>query len=84
MREARAVKVRKIGSREWYDVLDADCPARACFRPGPWTVRGATSSGSRSTGAVRQCCLRREGFGCPDPLPAPAWPAGERRQWKTQ
>ena len=78
------MEVRQAGTREWYAVLDEDCPARSCFRPGPWTVRGATSSGTRNTGAVRLCCLRREGFGCPSPLPAPAWPAGERRRWKAR
>ena len=44
------MEVRQAGTREWYAVLDEDCPARSCFRPGPWTVRGATSSGTRNTG----------------------------------
>ena len=77
-------KVREAGTKEWVACLDGDCPARSCFAPGPWQVRGATSSGSRNTGAKHWCCLRREAHGCPGPLPKPDWPAGAKKRWKVR
>ena len=76
------MRVRKVGTKEWYSVLDGDCPARSCAALGVWHVRGATSSGSRSTGDRRHACLTREARGCPQRLPKPEWAPGEKARWR--
>ena len=53
------------------DALDKHCPKRWCWAPGAYRHRGATNSGSRSTGASTKCCLNRANHGCPNPLPDP-------------
>lgn len=52
-----------------FDALDKHCPHRPCWQPGEYQHRGASMSGSRNTGAVTRCCLRRAYRGCPDPIP---------------
>ena len=77
------MRVREVGTKQWIECLDESCPARTCFAPAPWQVRGAAGSGSRSTGATRWCCVRREAHGCPSPLPLPDWSRveGGRKAW---
>ena len=78
------MRVREVGTKEWYGCLDGDCPARSCFAPGPYQIPGATTSGSRNTGGSRLVCLRREYRGCPSPLPKAHWPPGEKSRWKAR
>ena len=61
-----------------YAALDAQCPKRWCWQPGDYQHRGASVSGSRNTGAVTRCCLRRAYHGCPLPLPTPATKAEKK------
>jgi len=57
--------LRKTHDKNRYDFRDAECLSAACFAPGIYQIRGATLSGSRSTGATRPCCMRRAYHGCP-------------------
>lgn len=54
-----------------YDCRDKDCPKRPCWSPGNYQHRGATSSGSRNTGAYSKECMERAYRGCPQPIPKP-------------
>jgi hypothetical protein len=58
-------KYDKPGTR--FDFLDARCIEASCWAPGEYQHRGATSSGSRSTGSASRCCLSRAYRGCPRP-----------------
>ena len=58
-------RVRRKGSRDTYWVLDEFCISRECFKPGHYEHRGATGSGSRSTGRVTLRCMRNAHHGCP-------------------
>ena len=62
--------IRIKGDKHRYNVKDDACIGRPCLALHPVQVRGATSSGSRNTGAVRHECGRRAYHGCPQPLPA--------------
>ena len=53
------------GKRVWYDVRDQDCLGMTCLRLYPIQVRGATTSGSRSTGRMAYECAERYVRGCP-------------------
>ena len=58
---------RKIGDKNHYSFLDANCIARSCWSPGLFQHRGATSKGSRNTGDPdTPCCMHRAYHGCPD------------------
>lgn len=63
--------LRRKSDKGKYDVLDADCIGRECLQLGAYHHRAATSSGSRATGSVSMCCLRRAYHGCPSPIPEP-------------
>lgn len=57
---------RRTGERGSYAFLDNRCIEAACWAPGTYATRGATPSGSRSTGESQKCCVRRAYHGCPD------------------
>ena len=57
--------IRVKGDRNLYAVRDRECIGRACLRLHPIEVRGATSSGSRSTGRYTYECGERHYRGCP-------------------
>lgn len=57
---------RKTGDKGRYDFREPACISATCWQPGRYDVRGASSGGSRSTGAFRLSCLRRDHFGCPE------------------
>lgn len=59
--------VKRKGSKDTFRVVDSQCLARPCFRPGYYESRGATLSGSRNTGNVSACCTRNAYHGCPNP-----------------
>jgi hypothetical protein len=59
-------EVRQKGEKGRYDVLHSKCLGCKCFNPGGYQVRGATLAGSRNTGKVDLCCMRRAYHGCPD------------------
>jgi hypothetical protein len=59
-------KVRKRGEKERYDVRSPRCLGAACFQPGSYQSRGATSSGSRNTGDSTPMCMRRAYHGSPE------------------
>lgn len=54
-----------VGDRTRYAFHDVECLAADCWAPGRYQHRGATSCGSRTTGAVTSCCLTRAYRGCP-------------------
>lgn len=54
------------GQKGDYSFLDKKCIGRDCWSPGNFQSRGATLSGSRNTGNVHLCCMRRAYHGCPD------------------
>lgn len=56
---------RKKYERGRYNFLDARCIEASCFQPIEYQHRGATSSGSRSTGSTTLCCGQRAYRGCP-------------------
>ncbi len=58
-------EVRKLGERGRYYVVAVECLGRSCFAPGEFQHRGATTSGSRNTGALSRCCLNNAYHGCP-------------------
>lgn len=64
-------EVRKTGEKGRFRVIDRHCLGRECFRPGEYHTRGATLSGSRSTGASQLCCTYNAYHGCPHPIPDP-------------
>ena len=57
------------GNRTRYWVMDRGCLGRDCLALGRYQHRGATSSGSRSTGASSPMCMTNAYRGCPQPLP---------------
>lgn len=57
--------IRKKGDKSPYSVYDRDCLGRACLSIGHYQTRGATLSGSRSTGDCSPCCMTRAYHGCP-------------------
>ena len=63
-----------------YECLDKQCPKRWCWSPGEYQHRGATSSGSQSTGAKTKTCMERAYRGCPQPLPEP----GDSHPWEKE
>jgi hypothetical protein len=54
------------GDKAVYSFVDQVCLGRACWAPGHFQHRGATMSGSRSTGASSATCMRRAYHGCPN------------------
>lgn len=58
--------LRKKYDKNKYEFRDAECLKAECFQPGEYHHRGATSSGSRSTGKTSPCCMRRAYHGCPN------------------
>ena len=63
------MSIRIKGDPHVYEVKDRQCIGRGCLALHPIQVRGATSSGSRSTGRYRYACGRRDYHGCPQPIP---------------
>jgi len=57
---------RRPGDRGSYAFLNKRCIEATCWAPGEYETRGATPSGSRSTGETQKCCVRRAYHGCPD------------------
>ena len=53
------------GVRYWF--VDARCISAACWAPGIYQSRGATTSGSRNTGGETPRCLNNAYHGCPQP-----------------
>lgn len=62
-------KIKIVGDRHRYDVLDDKCIGRRCLRVHPIQIRGATASGSRFAG-YHYACAERSYNGCPQPIPA--------------
>jgi hypothetical protein len=60
---------RKKGDKAKFDFRDKSCIGLSCWAPGHFQHRGATMSGSRSTGRSSPCCLNRAYHGCPTPIP---------------
>ena len=58
--------VRKAGRKGRYWVFSLYCLGCRCFQPGEYQHRGATSSGSHSTGKSTLTCMRSAYRGCPD------------------
>ena len=58
-------EVRIKGSPYRYWVLDSRCIGKDCFVPGTYQHRGATLSGSKSSGTSR-ICMTNAYRGCPD------------------
>jgi hypothetical protein len=63
--------LRHKGDKRKFEFLSRECLGRPCFAPGTYQHRGATSSGSRNTGAYSDCCMNRAYRGCPNELPEP-------------
>ena len=70
---------RRKGEKIKYAILDRRCLGCICFQPGPYYHRGATMSGSRNTGDVSMCCLRRAYHGCPTERVADATLLAQRK-----
>jgi hypothetical protein len=68
------MKLKRKGDKLRYEFVDAGCLGRECFQPGVYQHRGATLSGSRNTGEMTPCCMRRAYHGCP------SGPVGEREE----
>lgn len=50
-----------------YSVSNRECLGCKCFTPGEYESRGAIgAAGSRNTGNIQRCCIKREYHGCPD------------------
>jgi hypothetical protein len=61
-----SARFRRTGERgRLYVFRDRRCLEAECWAPGVYQHRGATSSGSRSTGTGSPCCLRNAYHGCP-------------------
>lgn len=78
------VKFRKAGEGA-FAFLDAKCIEADCWAPAEYHSRGATGgSGSRATGNVTKCCVRRAYHGCPTPIVHDAELGAQRRKdgWK--
>jgi hypothetical protein len=57
---------RRTGDRYRYGFSGPRCIEAACWAPGLYQHRGATGSGSRSSGSPdTPCCLNRAYRGCP-------------------
>ena len=48
-----------------YWIANSQCLGMACFQPGSYQHRGATSSGSRNTGSDTLECMTNAYRGCP-------------------
>ena len=58
-----------ISDKTHYLVRDPNCIGRPCLNIHRISIRGATgASGSRFVG-YRDCCARRDYYGCPSPIP---------------
>ena len=68
------MKIKRKGDKLRYEFVDSGCLGRECFQPGVFQSRGATLSGSRNTGRVTPCCMRRAYHGCP------SGPVGQREK----
>ncbi len=61
--------LRKRGDKQSYLVRDELCIGMPCLNAHRIAIRGATSSGSRSTGRFTYECGTRHYGGCPRPRP---------------